>query len=234
MDRTDRHLLSGIVAALVVLALTTTMLVVAVAIAAPAHSIPTCRPEPPDYPGCTVKQVRPYQQVKLRAEFSGHASTYRFHRMGQHPHGVVWDHIGPQLARHVRALYHREVRDLAAKGVTGLPTWAQFAGNTSGMCTSNDITRRFPNDYCGAITALQRAAKDTRRLLWKATEFAFGCNETVGSFIWAGGATKLVEVRTFRGFLRGGYYGAMTGEIVCQGQTLWGWARDLWPWEPRP
>ena len=74
-----------------------------------------CRPEPPDYPGCSPEQVRPLLRARFAAEYTGHAPGYRFHRMGQHRRGVIFAHLTPALNAKLARLYRAAVVRYAAE-----------------------------------------------------------------------------------------------------------------------
>jgi hypothetical protein len=197
-----------------------------------------CRPDPPDYPGCRPAQVRPLLRIRFAREYTGHAAGYRYHRMGQHRRGVIFDHLTPALNRKLGRLYRTAVRraqrrHAAADGVRrGVAhhgpryrTWGGFKANATSFCNGTNITVHFPTQYCWSITKLGQAGHAINRLLDRTTRILFSCNGyAIGGL--ATGTYAAWKMGT--GLLSGGYYGAVGVEIGCQTTNLWNWATHLW------
>ena len=200
-----------------------------------------CRPEPPEYPGCTPAQVRPLLRARFAAEYTGHARGYRFHRMGQHHRGVIFAHLSSALNAKLTRLYRAAVRRYAAghtetitdaEGVqhriVSYPryrTWAGFRSHTTAMCNGNTLTIHFPTQYCWSITRLGELGRVINRLLSSTIKIVLSCNGfAIGG--WASGSFAAWRLGT--GVLAGGFYGAVGVEIGCQTTNLWNWASHLW------
>jgi hypothetical protein len=200
-----------------------------------------CRPEPPDYPGCTPAQVRPLLRARFASEYTGHASGYRYHRMGQHHRGVIFAHLRPALNTRLARLYHAAVARYSAAHaavvvdgdgvehvVASYPhyrTWAGFKGQTTALCNGKNVSIHFPTQYCWSITKIGQAGAVIRSLLYNTTKILFSCDGfAIGG--WASGSFAAWKMGT--GVLAGGYYGAASVEIGCQATNLWNWATNLW------
>ncbi len=200
-----------------------------------------CRPEPPDYPGCTAEQVRPLLRARFASEYTGHAAGYRYHRMGQHRRGLILAHLTPALNLKLARLYHtavvryaahhtRVVRDAQGERqvVVSYPhfrTWAGFKGQTTAFCNGTNLTIHFPTQYCWSVTKLGQAGGVIRRLLDSTARIAFSCN---GFAIGGVASGSFAAWKMGTGLLAGGYYGAVGVEIGCQTTNLWNWASHLW------
>lgn len=200
-----------------------------------------CRPEPPDYPGCNPQQVRPLLRIAFAKEYTGHAYHYRYYMMGQHHRGVIFAHLTPALNAKLARLYHAAVVRYALAhrsvvvGTDGqrhlvmvyprFRTWAGFRDSTTAFCTGDNVTIRFPSQYCWSITELGEAGREVNSLLNKTKQIVLSCNGfAIGG--WATGAYTGWRMGT--GALAGGYYGAVGVEIGCQTTHLWNWVSDLW------
>jgi hypothetical protein len=200
-----------------------------------------CRPEPPDYPGCTPRQVRPLLRARFASEYTGHAYGYRYYRMGQHSRGVIFAHLPPALNAKLARLYRAAVeryKDAHRTVVVGdggvrhvvvsyprYRTWAGFRASSTAFCTPDNVTLHFPVRYCGAITKLGQAGAAINRLLNTTKRIAFSCDGfAIGGV--ASGAFRGWVMGT--GALEGGYYGGAAVEIGCQTTHLWNWVTDLW------
>jgi hypothetical protein len=200
-----------------------------------------CRPEPPDYPGCTPRQVRPLLRAAFAGEYTGHAYGYRYYLMGQHRRGVIFAHLTQALNAKLARLYHAAVQryEQAHRTVVVEPngdrrvvvayprfrTWAAFRNQTTSFCTANNITIHFPTQYCWSITKLGEAGQAINSLLNDTKSIALSCDGyAIGG--WATGAFSAWRMGT--GVLAGGYYGAAGVEIGCQTTHLWNWVSGLW------
>lgn len=207
-----------------------------------ASAVPAiCRPEPPDYPGCSPTQVRPLLRALFAAEYTGHESGYRYYRMGQHHRGVIFAHLPPALNAKLAKLYAEAVARFSKTHTTQVvdaagivhtvpatpayPTWAGFRANATAMCNGDVVTSHFPTQYCWSITKVGQAGAVIRDLLNKTLRMFLSCDGyAVGG--WATGSYAAWRLGT--GILAGGYYGAVGVEIGCQTTNLWNWATNLW------
>jgi hypothetical protein len=200
-----------------------------------------CRPEPPDYPGCTPEQVRPLLLALFRTEYTGHAYGYRYYRMGQHPRGVIFAHLLPALNAHLARLYrqavqryvqeHTSVRvspDGVRHVVVSYPryrTWAEFRDSATSLCIVNDVVRRFPAKYCAALTLIGQLGAVVNRVFRDTVSIFLSCGgNALGG--WSSGG--FIAWRLGTGFLRGGFYGGVGAEMACQTKNLWDWASQHW------
>jgi hypothetical protein len=151
-----------------------------------------CNPEPPDYPGCSAMQVRPLLRARFAAEYTGHAWGYRYHRMGQHPRGIIFEHLTAGLNSKLARLYHAAVTRYAAQHtsvvvdpeggrhlVVAYPqyrTWAGFKARTTAFCNGTNLTIHFPTQYCWSVTKLGQAGAAIRSLLNSTKRIAFSCD----------------------------------------------------------
>ncbi len=206
-----------------------------------APAVAMCRPEPPDYPGCSPAQVRPLLRLRFAAEYTGHAWGYRYYRMGQHHRGVIFAHLPPAINAKLARLYHAAVvryaaahtsvvttRDGVGRVVVSYPhfrTWGGFRANTTALCNGTLLTKHFPTQYCWALTKLGQAGAVVNGLLNRTRKIVFACNGfAIGG--WASGSYAAWRMGT--GVLAGGYYGGAAVEIGCQTTNLWNWATNLW------
>ncbi len=200
-----------------------------------------CRPEPPDYPGCSPAQVRPLLRARFATEYTGHAYGYRYYRMGQHPRGVIFAHLTAALNAKLARLYREAVQRFTAAHTSVIvdgagvkhvvvehpryATWAAFSALTTSFCTGGNVTIHFPTEYCWAITKLGQAGAVINALLNRTTKILLSCDGyAIGG--WATGSYAAWRMGT--GLLAGGYYGAVGVEIGCQTTNLWNWASHLW------
>jgi hypothetical protein len=200
-----------------------------------------CDPRPPEYAGCSAEQVRPLLRDTFANEYRGHASGYRYHRMGQHRRGVIFAHLSRPLNAKLARLYSAAVRRYAQAhkvsrvdqhGVTHVTTeypryrtWAGFRAQATSFCNGTNITVHFPTQYCWSITKLGQAGRVIARLLNSTLRIAFACNGyAVGGF--ASGGFAAWKLGT--GVLSGGFYGGVGVEIGCQTTHLWNWVTSLW------
>jgi hypothetical protein len=207
----------------------------------PASQPSICRPEPPDYPGCTPEQVRPLLQSLFGTEYTGHAYGYRYYRMGQHPRGLIFAHLLPALNAKLARLYRAAVARYEATHtsvtvdgegvrheVVSYPryrTWVGFRDNTTAFCTANNVTIHFPTQYCWSITKLGQAGAAIDALLNKTLRIVFSCDGFAIGGLASGGFTGW---RMGTGLLEGGYYGGAAVEIGCQTTHLWNCVTSLW------
>ncbi len=118
-----------------------------------------CRPYP-DYPGCTVVQVRPHDSSTRKAQFKGTAPNYARHLWGQHHHGYIFGHLSRVQNSRFYHLYTNAVRkyqiththtEIAADGSTMIvpdaviyPSWSGFKANAFAGCTRYNAKRLYP------------------------------------------------------------------------------------------
>lgn len=191
---------------------------------AETHRIDTCRPEPPDYPGCTRDQVLPYKRVEWRGMMTGHAAHYRYWRMGQRPRGELLSTISPKLDKHLARLwwaaYSKAKTEAADNGEPFRPafrSWAAFRANMSAGCPSTIVGLAMPWAWCSAH-ASGYTDNDWRGALWAASKATIGCNGAVISWHMMTRPDEAIEMAAGR--LRGGYWEPVMQTTACTAAVL--------------
>lgn len=179
-----------------------------------------CRPEPPDYPGCTREQVLPFEQAKFTNIMTGHETYYRYWEMGEKPSGHLLDTISPALDDHLAAIwwdaYLRAKDQAAASGVAFDPmfkSWAAFRNAASAGCPSAIIGLAMPWAWCSASASGYTDA-DWRGALWDITRAELGCG--AGAAIsWRMASHPNEELLMAAGKLKNGYWEAVGLQTTC-------------------
>lgn len=184
-----------------------------------------CRPEPPDYPGCSPQQVRP-TRAQYRSEFTAHASHYRYIGMGQHRVSVLRNlpaKLNEKLQKVYLAavrVYHRNHVQLRRSGqlqpdVPVWPkyrTWVGFKTHTTSAC-SPGLAGTFPGTYCAGWWHLSRG--NTLHILWSVTKMYIGCTGVGVSAAAYGALRTHLKAELFTLAWKDGFYDTQVGTIGC-------------------
>jgi len=204
--------------------------------------IDICYPYPPEYPGCTVEQLRAINEGLFQGEY--HATAYSPHylhiAMGQHHQQVI--HVAKKLNTHLSHVYVGAVtsyiRNHHHKPV--YTTWTSFKTHSRYLCDGPVVGDATPDVYCNGWSWYGNHINDA---LNKVTKIFLGCNGFAATFGLAvggpGGALAKEAFEVGAGYWEGAKFGFAQTSVACVvggvGETfkntfkpVWTWATDWW------
>ena len=200
-----------------------------------------CSPYPPDYPGCSPKQLRALHAALFQKEFEATAYNPHYLRigMGQHHQPVI--HVATALDRHLEGVYDGAVRAYERNHHGDSPKytdWQDFKQHTRYICSGPTIEASTPAAYCAGWSWFGNHVND---LLAEVHKVALGCGGTVATFGLGGLGSGLAAMELFdigEGAWQAGKFGVSGGLTNCVMDgahalepifhPLWDMAQDWW------